>query len=374
MKPVSKSLGILFLVFAMLFSLLSCGGNVPEATETTDLVHTEEITTEAVTEETQETEPDAPTSVNPLTGLACDESLVGKRPLAIMLNNIKPALPQSGLNKCDIIYEALAEGGILRLEGIMLDYANAGAIGSVRSARPYYVQIATAYDAFYAHFGGSTDGDALIKQLGVNNLNGMTYDGKIVGGEKTFYRNQDRIDSGVSREHTAFANGLGLAAIVAERGFRTELNNKEFTAFHFDPEFAGIQGGTAASYVKIPHSSYSVSEFRYDTVSKKYLHSQYDAPHIDGATGEQVATENVFILYANHKILDSYGLREITLVGQGEGYYMNGGQAQKMIWKRSGETAEFSYYAADGTELKVAPGRSYISIVDTAKKGSVTIS
>jgi len=374
MKQIMKRQVSLFLLFTLLFSLFSCGGNEPETVLTTDLGDTEEIVTEFMTEETKETEPERPLYVNPLTGLACDESLVGKRPLAIMLNNIKPALPQSGLGKCDIIYEALAEGGILRLEGIILDYSNAGAIGSVRSARPYYVQIATAYDAFYAHFGGSTDGDALIKRLGVNNLNGMTYDGKIVGGERTFYRNQDRINSGVSKEHTAFADGLGLAAIVKERGYRTELNNKEFTAFLFDHDFTGIQGGIAASYIKIPHSSYSVSEFRYDAISKKYLHSQYNAAHIDGATDEQVSTENVFILYANHKILDSYGLREITLVGQGEGYYMNGGQAQKIIWKRSGETAEFSYYTEDGTELKVCPGRSYISIVDTAIKGSVTIS
>lgn len=374
MKRTKKCLSILFIALIMLISMISCGGNEPKTTQTEELGGAEEVITEVMTEDTKETEPTEPTYINPLTGLACDESLVGKRPLAVMLNNIKPALPQSGLSKCDIIYEALAEGGILRLEGIILDYSNAGDLGSIRSARPYYVQIATAYDAFYAHFGGSSDGDALIKNLGINNLNGMTYEGKIVRGEKTFYRNQDRLNSGVSREHTAFANGLGLAAIIAERGFRTELNNKDFTAFLFDQKFSGIQGGITASYVKIPHSSYSVSEFRYDTASKKYLHSQYDAPHIDGATGEQVATENVFILYANHKILDSYGLREITLVGQGEGYYMNGGQAQKIIWKRSGETAEFSYYAADGTELKVAPGRSYISIVDTATKGSVTIS
>ncbi|MBR4288035.1 MAG: DUF3048 domain-containing protein [Clostridia bacterium] len=373
MKQTMKRLSFLTVALVMLFSLISCSGDEPITTQTLDSVTTEEITTEVVTEETKETKPAAPLYINPLTGLACDESLVGKRPLAIMLNNIKPALPQSGLSKCDIIYEALAEGGILRLEGIILDYSNAGVLGSVRSARPYYIQIATAYDALYAHFGGSADGDALIKRLGINNLNGMVISGKI-DGKDTFYRDQERIKNGVSYEHTAFANGAGLAAYAAKKGYRSELNNKDFTAFLFDQEFAGIQGGTPASYVKIPHSSYSVSEFRYDATSKKYQHSQYNAPHIDGATGEQVSTENVFIIYANHKFTDSYGHREITLVGQGEGYYMNGGLAQKIVWKRSGETAEFSYYAQDGSELKVAPGRSYISIVDTATKGSVTIS
>ncbi len=373
MKQTIRRLGVLFLAIFMLFPLVSCGKNETVGTTTEELVTTEGILSEVTTEEEKETEILTPVYFNPLTGLPCDESLVGKRPLAIMLNNIKPALPQSGLSKCDIIYEALAEGGILRLEGIILDYANAGVLGSVRSARPYFIQIATAYDAIYAHWGASSQGDELIARLKINNLNGMTISGK-VDGKDTYYRDQNRIKNGYSLEHTAFANGAGLAAVASQKGYRTVLNNKDFTAFSFDFGFGGIENGLTAKYIKIPHSSYAVSEFRYDETSKKYLHSQYSGAHVDGVTGEQVATDNVFIIYANHKIIDSVGHREITLVGEGEGYYFNGGFAQKITWKRSGETAEFSYYAEDGSELKVAPGRSYVSIVDTAKKGSVTIS
>ena len=358
----------------MIFTFIGCASEEVSPSTTLETFEQNDTQSILITEETKENEPALPENMNPLTGLECDASLVGKRPLAIMLNNLKPALPQSGLSKCDIIYEVLAEGGIIRLEGIILDYENAGTLGSVRSARPYYVQIATAYDALYAHFGGSSAADALIRQLGINNMNGMAYDGKIVNGKTTFYRDKNRINSGVSYEHTAFANGEGLAAIVAQNGYRTDRNNKEFTAFQFDPAYAGIQNGISATYVKIPHSYYSVSEFNYDASSGKYLHSQYSAAHVDGVTGEQVATENVFVLFADEKIADSEGHLEVNLVGQGQGYYLYGGKAQSITWKRSGETAEFSYYAADGTELKVACGRSYISIVDTDTQGSVTIS
>ncbi|MBR3836655.1 MAG: DUF3048 domain-containing protein [Clostridia bacterium] len=380
MRSILKRTFSMFLLLSVLLSFAACGSEEAPVTTFEKVTETLEETepTQSVTTEEVVTTPPVPTlpeNMNPLTGLECDASLVGKRPLAVMLNNLKVALPQSGLSKCDIIYEVLAEGGIIRLEGILLDYANAGNLGSIRSARPYYVQIAASYDALYAHFGGSQPMayDA-IRRLGVNNMDGMAYDGVKLNGLDTFFRNRDRLNSGVPMEHTAFATGAGLAAIVANRGYRTDLNNKEFTAFSFDPAFAGIQNGTPATYVKIPHSDYSVSEFNYDAASGKYLHSQYSAPHVDGVDGAQVATENVWILFAAERVVDSYGRLEVTLTGEGSGYYLNGGVACPITWKRAGEGDMFRYYAADGTEMKVACGRSYISIVDTDTISHVTIS
>ena len=56
--------------------------------------------------------------VNPLTGLPIEEDWVQKRPAAIMLNNLREALPQQGLSQADIIYEVPDEGGITRMMGI----------------------------------------------------------------------------------------------------------------------------------------------------------------------------------------------------------------------------------------------------------------
>ncbi|MEE1279228.1 MAG: DUF3048 domain-containing protein, partial [Oscillospiraceae bacterium] len=76
---------------------------------------------------------------DPLTGeYTLDLSAKDKRPVAIMINNIKISLPQRGISEASIIYEALAEGGITRLMAVFPDVNKIPDVGSVRSARHYY--------------------------------------------------------------------------------------------------------------------------------------------------------------------------------------------------------------------------------------------
>ena len=140
------------LVVLLLFVSFGCSKEEPKnPVETKPALEEVKQTEEKPVVETETVEevviPTLPENMNPLTGLECDASLVGQRPIGVMFNNIKDALPQIGLSKCDIIYEVLAEGGITRLEGLIFDYASVDNIGSIRSARPYYVNIARAYDA-----------------------------------------------------------------------------------------------------------------------------------------------------------------------------------------------------------------------------------
>lgn len=362
------------LCFVMLFSLVSCASTEPasstEPNETVTPVSTSDGSSE------QEDGPQLPEYMNPLTGLACDPSLVGKRPLAVMINNIKESLPQSGLSQCDIIYEVLAEGGIIRLEGLILDYQNVSVVGSVRSARPYYLEIALAYDALYAHCGGSEQAYSNITRLGVNNIDGMVYTGQTYNGAKVFWRDQNRLNSGVSTEHTLFASGKGIYGVAVSKNYRMDLNDSDFTAFSFDPAFTSLSGGESAKEIRIPHSYYSISEFKYNSDTKMYYHSQYGAAHVDGVTGNQVTVPNVFLIFADLGRIqgDLGGRLWVDLVGEGEGYYCNGGERIPITWKRDSETSSFSYYNADGTELKVQPGKSYVSVVDTDTKADVTFS
>ena len=85
---------------------------------------------------------------NPLTGeYGFNENAVGKRPVAVMVSNIKAALPQYGIDEADIVYELPVEGGITRLMAIYADYTNVPDVCSVRSCRYYYPLIAYGMDA-----------------------------------------------------------------------------------------------------------------------------------------------------------------------------------------------------------------------------------
>lgn len=48
-----------------------------------------------------------------------------------------------------------AEGGITRMLAVYQSLEDVGSIGSIRSARPYYIELALGHDALYVHAGGS---------------------------------------------------------------------------------------------------------------------------------------------------------------------------------------------------------------------------
>ena len=111
-------------VLCCLAALPGCGSQkttVPNTVQNGTIAKTtavSESSAEDVTESETEavTDPEISPYRNPLTGeLGYAESAVGKRPVAVMVNNLKGALPQYGIAEADIIYELPVEGGITRL-------------------------------------------------------------------------------------------------------------------------------------------------------------------------------------------------------------------------------------------------------------------
>src|SRR5260221_18780 len=78
------------------------------------------------------------------------------RPMGVMIENHVDARPQSGMSNADVIYEAVAEGGITRFLNIFY-CDDASIIGPVRSARMYFLKILQGYGSYplYAHVGGA---------------------------------------------------------------------------------------------------------------------------------------------------------------------------------------------------------------------------
>ena len=96
----------------------------------------------------------------PPTGGAVD--LVVPPPLAslaIMIENQADARPQTGLTQADVVYEALAEGGITRFIALFLT-GDAAVVGPVRSLRHYFAFMAADYGADVVHIGASPEGFA----------------------------------------------------------------------------------------------------------------------------------------------------------------------------------------------------------------------
>ncbi len=356
-------------ITALVLSLVACGEADPVVndTETEQITDTEIITDTDTETETEpvETQPVLviPEYTNPLTGLGTiREDLHRNRPVAIMINNLRGALPQEGIADCDIMYECLVEGGITRLMAVVSDYEALGAIGSIRSCRHYYLDLAQNYDAIYIHAGASDMGFIEISERGINNLNGVNM---YLPG--MFFRDEERLKT-MSYEHTLMTTGEGIVKGITQKRYRTELGEdfKNKDAFSF-VEFGTKRelSGENAECVLLPYSKYQTARFDYDKLTNSYYRFQFvDAPHIDGTTGEQISFTNILILFCDVKAVgDAAGHLDITTENEmGEGYYISGGKAEEITWSKPTEDSPTVYYGADGSELSVNRGKTFISI------------
>jgi hypothetical protein len=305
---------------------------------------------------------------NPLTGLPMDADYEDRRPAAIMLNNLKKALPMFGVSQADIIYEALAEGGITRMVGVFQNPSHVPQIGTVRSTRAYYLDIAQGHDAILLHAGGSPEAYTEIKRRGVAALDCLRgYEGSL------YWRDQDRIKN-AGLEHSAFTSGERIESVFQTLSVRIrhEEGYRETLRFADD---GTPTGGEPAASISIRYSSYKTGLFTYDPSAKRYACTQYDAPYADGQDGTQVSVVNVLVLRASVSQIkgDSAGRLTTRLTGTGEGFFACGGRTVPIVWSKASHDAPFVYTLKDGgAPLVLGRGQSYINIVPTNAKVEVS--
>lgn len=303
-----------------------------------------------------------PAFYHPLTGMPCDEDFSGKRPVAIMLNNLQEALPQQGNSQADIIYEILAEGGITRMLAVYQNPGALGLIGSVRSARQYYWEIAQGHDAVYIHAGASPEFYNTKSRLGLFTVDGVNgyYSGADSG---MFWRDRDRIDGHhYAFEHSLLTSGEAITAMLAKEGRETHKDGYQYEMLFADDGTPA--GGSPAATVTVPFSNYKTGVFRYDAPSGVYLVEEYGEPYIDGNDGSQVAVTNLIVLQTSYAVLDDAGRVRVGLES-GKGIFACGGQMIPITWEKGAAENQLRYYTEDGSPLTLGRGKSYVCIIST---------
>lgn len=310
--------------------------------------------------------------VNPLTGLPLEEAWAGRRPVAVMINNLKQALPQLGVGAADLIYEVPAEGGITRMLAVYQDPSRAGTIGSVRSARPYFLELALGHDAIFIHAGGSEDAYAKIRTWGVTALDGVR--GPYLGsspGSNLLWRDPERRKR-YALEHTVVTTGEAVARFLEASSLRLTTREGLEQPLEFVADGTPA-GGVAAEGIEVDFTSYKSGRFTYDPAGGRYLAEEYGQPYVDGDTGEQLGVTNVLILRAACRNTgDSLGHITVDLSGGGTGYFACGGRAVDIRWSKGYPDGALRYTDLDGRPLALGQGVSYICIVPL--EASVTFS
>ncbi|MGN0571044.1 MAG: DUF3048 domain-containing protein [Candidatus Fimenecus sp.] len=305
-------------------------------------------------------------NVNPLTGLAVRAEAIGKRPVAVMVENSPQARPQWGLSSPDVVIEGVAEGGITRMMWLYADAADMPKVGPTRSARHDYVELAEGFDAIYVHFGGSVYAYDTLQKDGVDDIDGTKADGKY------FARDNSR---NVAVEHTAYTTGENIQKAISEKGLRTEVNAANAYPFAFADTKQTLSGGTCQSVLAVFSGDYKHT-FKYNAADGLY-YNYMNSKEMKDADGTTMAVSNVLILYTNISNVagSDKGHVDWDLNG-GNGVYVSNGTYQNIKWSKgtaSTPTAPLKLTDESGNELKLNTGKMWIGFVPASNSSATVI-
>ena len=303
-----------------------------------------------------------PANQNLLTGvLDLTEGAIGKRPVAVMVNNVDPAMPQYGVGKADIIFEIPVEGDVTRFMALYGDYTKVPKICPIRSCRYYFPAISQGFDAFYVNWGIDETVSDYLKSLNMDQIEGITNTGGLFG------RDQDKRNQGYALEHTGYFDGTQLPSYIESKGLRTDLKeDKKGPAFSFNGMEEQIKPASSdCTSVQIDFGSQSAA-FTYDTEKMQYLKQINGNPQMDAVTGEQLGFTNVFVLETEISVKDDVGHKNLDWDGGADtkGYYISNGGMQPITWsKEEGkEDSYLTFYDESGNVLNINRGKSYIAL------------
>lgn len=306
------------------------------------------------------------------------------RPLGIMIENHADSRPQSGIGSSDVVYEAVAEGGITRF--LVVFYCqDAGTVGPVRSARTYFVDFISEYgkSPLYAHVGGAnTPGpaDALgqIVDYGWQLYNDLN---QFAIGFPTYWRDPDRLGHPVATEHTMYSTTQKLWKVGEERGLTSvdkegDAWNSTYIPYEFKTE-APLSARPASQTVSFDfwegYPDYSV-KWVYDQATNNYIRYNHGVKHIDKDTGKTLTAKNLVILYMRESAAnDGYegnAHRLYTNKGTGKAIVFMDGKETRATWSKASREGKLILTAA-GQKVKLNPGRIWFEILPTGSEVTV---
>ena len=283
------------------------------------------------------------------------------RPYAIMINNISTARPlQSGLQDAYLMYEMIVEGGITRYLALFMD-KDTERIGSIRSARHYYLDYALENDAIYVHHGQSPQAKSDFSIL----------NGRIeVNETKTGWRDKTL---NVSSEHTLFTSIEKLNSGL--KNIRTERNGDllfEYSAKEID--IANKTNAKKADKVDIVYSKKTTSSYEYDEENKVYKRYVNNKEHVDYVTKEQYTFKNIITYQVKNTTIsgDTSGRQNLDNIGSGKGYYITNGYATEINWKKECRKCQTVYTYLDGSKVVLNDGNTFIQIQPKGEKLTIS--
>ncbi len=299
----------------------------------------------------------------PLTGRLVTPEIAARRPVAVMIDDLRPARPQSGFSAASVVWQAPAEGGIPRYMLVFQDQ-QPGSVGPVRSARYYYITWAAEWHAVYAHVGGSPQAMSTLAGQGNGQL---VYNAdEFRWGGIFFHRITER-----PAPHNAYTDGDLLRKMAARIGAKDELQP---AAWQFAPD-APLEARPYGGLIRVVYPANTIT-YSYDRVTNTYPRAVTGEPaQTDASTGQRVAPSNVVVMLMSFGPLndghpDKHRL-EAKVVGSGKAWISTNGRTILGTWKKASLTGPTQFFDAAGDPVTLTVGQTFVQVMPLGSKITV---
>lgn len=328
--------------------LTGCTGDAPQATSTP--------TPAKSTAKAWESTYAAPvaTALAPLRGSKVAAGALRNPSIAAKIDNHEAARPQLNLDRTDVVFEELVEGGLTRYVAVwQSDIPEL--VGPVRSVRPMDPDIIAPFGGLAAYSGGQ---QYFLDMMAATSVVTAIFD---YDAEGLFYRSSDkRAPHNVILKATEFAKKhTKVAPPVQQFAFAAEAVSS-----------SALLEGTPISTINTRFSTVRWPSWTWKAEGAKYQRSQEGAPDRD-ANGAVLTATNVVVMRV--AIDGTFGeVPKTTMIGSGEAWVSSGGKTVHATWRKSAQTAPIRFVDDAGVVIRLAPGNTWIELVPV-DRGSVEL-
>jgi hypothetical protein len=265
--------------------------------------------------------------------------------LAVKIDNIVQARPQTGLNAADIVYVLPVEGGLSRFLAVYSSHLPP-VIGSVRSAREDDLEVLRQFGTpAFAYSGATPHLLPFVHRARIVDL----YAG-LPKSAGAYFRDNSRVApyNLYARPKTLLADARG-ASTASDIGFR------------FGPVPASAQGKPTTSF----NAGYSAAAFTFSWSARqrRWLVSMDASPAKD-TTGGQLGAPTIVIQYTTvrtSRFLE-YGSPPpyAQSVGRGTAVVLRDGNAYTVNWSRPNANAGTTFTTHAGQPMTFAKGQVWV--------------
>jgi hypothetical protein len=287
----------------------------------------------------------------PLTGIAAHGGAVPNRPaLAVKVENLPAARPQTGLSFADVIYEEPVEGGITRFI-VVYQCEDATRIEPIRSGRLTDPLMLVQFGKpVFGYAGGVPQVIKAVRAAGLTDVN-------FTNAPQAYHRDSARV-----APHNLYSSSEELYAAAKRTGGIPQ------PIFTYSPDVPAT--ATKASNVHVPFSHYSDVNWTWSASKGAWLRAYGSAP-ATYSNGEQMSSPNVVIQMVRTKltgITDVNGVPspEVVATGSGTAYVLRDGKVVRGTWSRPTLADLTVFKDAQGVVIPLTPGKAWVELVPNA--------